>query len=95
MTAGSAAMRSLQKLNVELDVVSASNNVASAARKEAPLDVSAPVVAEPAAATETKPRSLPKGFVPASSPRAMAAYEKMVREMEAAEEQRAEKSGPR
>ena len=95
VTAGSAAMRSLQKLNVELDVVSASNNVASAARKEAPLDVSAPVVAEPAAATETKPRSLPKGFVPASSPSAMAAYEKMVREMEAAEEQSAEKSGPR
>ena len=36
-----------------------------------------------------------KGFVPASSPSAMAAYEKMVRELEAAEEQSAEKSGPR
>ena len=48
-----------------------------------------------AAATKTKPRSLPKGFVPASSPSAMAAYEKMVRELEAAEEQSAEKSGPR
>ena len=95
VTAGSAAMQNLQKLNVDLDVVSASNNVAPAARKEAPLDVSAPVLAESAAATETKPRSLPKGFVPASSPSAMAAYEKMVRELEAAEEQSAEKSGPR
>ena len=102
VTAGSTAMQSLQKLN-ELKVaspgvssVSSANNVvpeAPSARKEAPLDVSAPVVA--AAATKTKPRSLPKGFVPASSPSAMAAYEKMVRELEAAEEQSAEKSGPR
>ena len=103
VTAGSAAMQSLQKLN-ELNVassgvsVSSANNVvpeAPSARKEAPLDVSAPVVAKSAAATKTKPRSLPKGFVPASSPSAMAAYEKMVRELEAAEEQSAEKSGPR
>ena len=95
VTAGSAAMQSLQKMNVNVDVVASSNNVVAEARKEAPLDVSAPVVAEAAAATKTKPRSLPKGFVPASSPSAMAAYEKMVREMEAAEEQSAEKSGPR
>ena len=100
VTAGSAAMQSLQKLNSSVSGVSVSsaNNVvpeAPSARKEAPLDVSAPVVAKSAAATETKPRSLPKGFVPASSPSAMAAYEKMVRELEAAEEQSAEKSGPR
>lgn len=95
VTAGSAAMQSLQKMNVNVDVVASSNNVVAEARKEAPLDVSAPVVAEAAAATKTKPRSLPKGFVPASSPSAMAAYEKMVRELEAAEEQSAEKSGPR
>jgi len=93
-------MQSLQKLNSSVSGVSVSsaNNVvpeAPSARKEAPLDVSAPVVAKSAAATETKPRSLPKGFVPASSPSAMAAYEKMVRELEAAEEQSAEKSGPR
>ena len=103
VTAGSAAMQSLQELN-ELNVassgvsVSSANNVvpeAPSARKEAPLVVSAPVVAKSAAATKTKPRSLPKGFVPASSPSAMAAYEKMVRELEAAEEQSAEKSGPR
>ena len=104
VTAGSTAMQSLQKLNelkvassgVSVSSVSSANNVvpeAPSARKEAPLDVSAPVVA--AAATKTKPRSLPKGFVPASSPSAMAAYEKMVRELEAAEEQSAEKSGPR
>ena len=96
VTAGSAAMQSLQKMNVNENlVVASSNNVVAEARKEAPLDVSAPVVAEAAAATKTKPRSLPKGFVPASSPSAMAAYEKMVRELEAAEEQSAEKSGPR
>lgn len=97
VTAGSAAMQSLQKMNVNVNVanVASSNNVVAEARKEAPLDVSAPVVAEAAAATKTKPRSLPKGFVPASSPSAMAAYEKMVRELEAAEEQSAEKSGPR
>ena len=95
VTAGSAAMQSLQQMNVNVDVVASSNNVVAEARKEAPLDVSAPVVAEAAAATKTKPRSLPKGFVPASSPSAMAAYEKMVRELEAAEEQSAEKSGPR
>lgn len=95
VTAGSAAMQSLQKMNVNVANVASSNNVVAEARKEAPLDVSAPVVAEAAAATKTKPRSLPKGFVPASSPSAMAAYEKMVRELEAAEEQSAEKSGPR
>jgi hypothetical protein len=96
VTAGSAAMQSLQKMNVNENlVVASSNNVVAEARKEAPLDVSAPVVAEAAAATKTKPRSLPKGFVPASSPSAMAAYEKMMRELEAAEEQSAEKSGPR
>jgi len=95
VTAGSAAMQSLQKTNVNVANVASSNNVVAEARKEAPLDVSAPVVAEAAAATKTKPRSLPKGFVPASSPSAMAAYEKMVRELEAAEEQSAEKSGPR
>lgn len=96
VTAGSAAMQSLQKMNVNENlVVASSNNVVAEPLKEAPLDVSAPVVAEAAAATKTKPRSLPKGFVPASSPSAMAAYEKMVRELEAAEEQSAEKSGPR
>jgi hypothetical protein len=95
VTAGSAAMQILQKMNVNVANVASSNNVVAEARKEAPLDVSAPVVAEAAAATKTKPRSLPKGFVPASSPSAMAAYEKMVRELEAAEEQSAEKSGPR
>jgi hypothetical protein len=97
VTAGSAAMQSLQKMNVNVNVanVASSNNVVAEPLKEAPLDVSAPVVAEAAAATKTKPRSLPKGFVPASSPSAMAAYEKMVRELEAAEEQSAEKSGPR
>lgn len=95
VTAGSAAMQSLQKMNVNVANVASSNNVVAEPLKEAPLDVSAPVVAEAAAATKTKPRSLPKGFVPASSPSAMAAYEKMVRELEAAEEQSAEKSGPR
>lgn len=97
VTAGSAAMQSLQKMNVNANLVEhmSSNNVVAEPLKEAPLDVSAPVVAEAAAATKTKPRSLPKGFVPASSPSAMAAYEKMVRELEAAEEQSAEKSGPR
>jgi hypothetical protein len=97
VTAGSAAMQSLQKMNVNENLVEhmSSNNVVAEPLKEAPLDVSAPVVAEAAAATKTKPRSLPKGFVPASSPSAMAAYEKMVRELEAAEEQSAEKSGPR
>lgn len=97
VTAGSAAMQSLQKMNVNENLVEhmSSNNVVAEPLKEAPLDVSAPVVADAAAATKTKPRSLPKGFVPASSPSAMAAYEKMVRELEAAEEQSAEKSGPR
>ena len=63
VTAGSAAMQSLQKMNVNVANVASSNNVVAEARKEAPLDVSAPVVAEAAAATKTKPRSLPSSRV--------------------------------
>ena len=100
VTAGSTAMQSLQKLN-ELKVassgvssVSSANNVvpeAPSARKEAPLDVSAPVAA---AATKTKPRSLPKGFVPASSPSAMAGTRRWCASWRR-RRSRAEKSGPR
>ena len=53
----------------------------------APVDVSAPVVGEAnetAGKATTMPRTLPK-VVPASSPSAMAAYERMVKELEAAE----------
>jgi hypothetical protein len=52
------------------------------------VDVSAPVVGEAngneTAGKATMPRTLPK-VVPASSPSAMAAYERMVKELEAAE----------
>ena len=42
----------------------------------------------------TMPRTLPK-VIPASSPSAMAAYEKMVKELEAAQNQPEGKAGPR
>jgi hypothetical protein len=99
ITAGSPAMQNLQRVNADVS----SNVVAPETSQkiiEVPFDVSSPVLGDKKsrkASTRTKqtPRSLPKGFVPASSPSAMAAYEKMIREMEAAEEQSAEKSGPR
>ena len=70
----------------------------------APVDISAPAVPSAAAATAaegetlaragTMPRTLPK-VIPASSPSAMAAYEKMVKELEAAQNQPEGKAGPR
>ena len=64
-----------------------------------PMDVSAPVMCSEKtkthAKTFNKPRPVPPGVVPASSPSAMAAYEKLVQAMEAAEEAAAEKAGPR
>lgn len=70
----------------------------------APVDISPPVVPSAAAAVAegeaaparagTMPRTLPK-VIPASSPSAMAAYEKMVKELEAAQNQPEGKAGPR
>ena len=92
IASGSEAMRILPHTTLH-----SQNNVVSqdvSLKKESPLDVSMPVLHKENA-TKTKPRPVPPGVIPASSPSAMAAYEKLVREMEAAEEAAAEKSGPR